>query len=389
MLIDNMDLVCFSHLRWNFVFQRPQHLLSRFAKKMRVFYIEEPMFGKDSNSLDVTYPGENICIIVPQFTHGLSYEERIAIEQNLISEFLAEHKVEQYITWYYSPMFVPIGKFLSPRFVVYDCMDELSAFKFAPKDLKENEEELFRISDIVFTGGNSLYEAKKDRHANIHAFPSSIEKEHFGRARTISEDPADQKDIPFPRFGFYGVVDERMDLDLISKVAAAKPDWHFVIIGPVVKIDPNSLPRSENIHFIGGKSYQELPTYLAGWDVALIPFALNESTRFISPTKTPEYLSAGKPVISSSIHDVVNPYGNEKLVHIADTPEQFIQAGESELGRVDKSEWLSHVDFFLLENSWDNTWNRMWELMNDTLLNKTEQKKNFNQISKEYICLTI
>ena len=375
MLVDTMDLVCFSHRRWNFVFQRPQHLLTRFAKKMRVFYIEEPMFGKNSNSLDVSYPGENICIIVPQLTNGLSSEESINIQQTLLAEFLAAHNIEQYITWYYSPMFLPIGRSLQPRFIVYDCMDELSAFKFAPKGLKENEEELFRTADIVFTGGNSLYEAKKDRHANIHAFPSSIEKEHFASARTITDAPADQKDIPFPRFGFYGVVDERMDLDLISKVAAAKPEWHFVIIGPVVKIDPNSLPRLENIHFIGGKSYQELPTYLAGWDVAMIPFALNESTRFISPTKTPEYLSAGKPVISSSIHDVVHPYGTESLVHIADTPEQFIEAAENELLKADKSEWLSKVDLFLLENSWDNTWNRMWQLINDTLLNNAELKK--------------
>jgi UDP-galactopyranose mutase len=377
MINDRLDLVCFSHLRWNFVFQRPQHLLSRFAKKMRVFYIEEPMYGKSSNYLHVSNPEENMWIIVPQLINGLSDHEVVSIQQQLLGELFGEHQIDNFIVWYYSPMFLPLGRFLEPTLVVFDCMDELSAFKFAPKELKENEAELFRIADVVFTGGQSLYEAKKDRHSNIHSFPSSIDKEHFASARVISDDPEDQREIPHPRFGFYGVIDERMDIELIRDVATKKSDWHFVIIGPVVKIDPSKLPRLQNIHFIGGKSYKELPTYLAGWDIAIIPFALNESTRFISPTKTPEYLSAGKPVISSSIRDVVDPYGKEHLVHIADDAEAFINAGETELSATDKTEWLSQVDLFLKENSWDNTWNHMWQLINEALSNKAELKKIF------------
>ncbi|MEO5996248.1 MAG: glycosyltransferase [Chitinophagaceae bacterium] len=261
-------------------------------------------------------------------------------------------------------------------------MDELSAFKFAPASLKENEEKLFKNADLVFTGGHSLFEAKKHRHSQIYPFPSSIDKEHFTKARLDMHEPEDQRLIPHPRIGFYGVIDERMDTDLIAKVAREKPEWHFVMIGPVVKIDNNSLPRLSNIHYLGGKSYSELPEYLAGWDIAIIPFALNESTKFISPTKTPEYLAAGKPVISSSIRDVVKPYGENKLVHIADTPEDFISAAEKELKIKDQKPWLTAVDAFLGENSWDHTWNEMMNLIINVLEEK-KQKKKFNNLNRK------
>jgi UDP-galactopyranose mutase len=264
-------------------------------------------------------------------------------------------------------------------------MDELSAFKFAPAKLQENEEQLFEKADLVFTGGHSLYEAKKHRHRHIYAFPSSIDKEHFQKARSISTDPQDQVAISHPRIGFYGVIDERMDLDLIEKVASAQPEWQFVLIGPVVKIDSAVLPKRKNIHYLGNKSYLELPSYLSGWDISMIPFALNESTRFISPTKTPEYLSAGKPVISSSIQDVVRPYGDKKLVNIADTPEDFIKAVKKELAITNRKKWLSEVDAFLEENSWDITWNKMMELISKKLADKAQDKKKFNLNLKEDI----
>ena len=212
----------------------------------------------------------------------------------------------------------------SNRFI-YDCMDELSAFKGADSQLPSLEKELFRCVDLVFTGGQSLYEAKCNQHGAVHAFPSSIDASHFGKARTAVPDPEDQSSIPHPRLGFFGVIDERFDSELLDQVAAKRPDWNFVMIGPVVKIDPDSLPKHTNIHYLGAKKYDELPDYLAGWDIALLLFARNESTRFISPTKTPEYLAAGKPVISTSIRDVVRPYGELKLVEIADTPDEFIR----------------------------------------------------------------
>ena len=216
---------------------------------------------------------------------------------------------------------------------------------------------------------------KKNQHHNIYPFPSSIDKLHFGKARTIRRPPADQKNIPSPRFGFFGVIDERFDIDLIAEVAKQKPDWQFVMLGPVVKIDPAILPRFSNIHYLGGKKYEELPQYISSWDIALVPFAMNESTKFISPTKTPEYLAAGKPVISTPIRDVVRPYGDNKLVHIVNNAEEFIAAAEKELKKRSKQTWLKKVDEFLQDNSWDRTWSRMVKNIETTLVNIKANEK--------------
>ncbi|HZH78693.1 MAG TPA: glycosyltransferase family 1 protein [Archangium sp.] len=356
------DLVCLSHLRWNFVFQRPQHLLSRFAKERRVFFFEEPVFGKGRARLQVTRSPEGVWVAVPHLPEGMDERSVLDAQQALLDELLLRHAVKQYVTWYYTPMAMGFTRHLKPSAVVYDCMDELSAFRGAPPALLQREVELLQRADVVFTGGQSLYEAKKDRHPNVHAFPSSVDVAHFATARHPLPEPADQASIPHPRLGFFGVVDERMDLELLAAVADARPDWQLVILGPVVKIDPASLPRRPNLHFLGGKLYTELPTYLASWDVALMPFARNESTRFISPTKTPEYLAAGKPVVSTSIRDVVRPYGDLGLVRIADAPEDFVRACEAALTE-DRSTWLPRVDAHLASMSWDSTWAGMKGLL--------------------------
>lgn len=356
--LHNIDLVCFSHLRWGFVYQRPQHLLSRFAKHTRVFFFEEPIMHDGADKLVVSNESKNLYVVIPHLQNNLN-ECSIERQKKLINHLFTSMKINQFFSWYYTPMALPFTEHLTPEFVVFDCMDELSAFKFAPAELKSREMQLLEKADVVFTGGHSIYEAKKDQHPNIHPFPSSIDKTHFGKAREIAKDPADQKNIPHPRFGFAGVIDERLDIDLVAQVAKAKPDWHFVMIGPVVKIDPASLPQLPNIHYLGGKDYKELPKYIAGWDVAMIPFAMNESTKFISPTKTPEYLAGGKPVISTPIKDVVRPYGDNNLVHIAANAEEFISCGEKELKKKSRKTWLSKVDNFLAGNSWDRTWSQM------------------------------
>jgi len=361
------DLVCFSHLRWDFVHQRPQHLLSRAAKDRRVFYVEEPRFDDGSMRLDITERDSRVKVVVPFLPSGL--QSPIATEaalQQMIDQLLVAETISEFVAWYYTPMALEYTRHLRPLSIVYDCMDELTAFKDAPADLKRLEAELFSKADLVFTGGQSLYESKKAFHHSVHAFPSSIDRDHFAQARKPNpvNEPADQRDIPHPRLGFFGVIDERFDVALLREVATAKPEWNFVIIGPVVKIDPEVLPQLSNIHYIGAKAYRDLPAYIAGWDVALLLFARNESTRFISPTKTPEYLAAGKPVISTSIRDVVRPYGENNLVAIADTREEFITAVERALNGV-TDDWLSRVDEHLSANSWDLTWKRMTRLVDE------------------------
>jgi UDP-galactopyranose mutase len=369
------DLVCLSHLRWDFVYQRPQHLLSRCARDRRVFFCEEPIWleGADAGQpprLDVSRRDDGVYVVQPRLPGGLSFADSERMQQDLLDELFTTHAIRRYVCWYYSPMPLGFTRHLRPVATVYDCMDELSAFAGAPPLLREREQELFERADLVFTGGQSLYEAKRDQHHSVHAFPSSIDVAHFGRGRQVvpdAEGPQDQAGVGHPRLGYFGVIDERMDLELVAGVADARPDWHIVMIGPVVKIDPATLPQRANIHWLGGKDYKALPAYIAGWDVALMPFARNESTRFISPTKTPEYLAAGKPVVSTSIRDVVRPYGTQGLVSIADTVADFVAAGERELQRgrdaAERAKWLHEVDAFLTGNSWDSTWERMQRLI--------------------------
>ncbi|MEO5501185.1 MAG: glycosyltransferase [Ginsengibacter sp.] len=374
-----MDLICFCHIRWNFVYQRPQHLLNRFAIYNRVFIIEEPQYDQVENKLEINREQENIDLWVVKLSVKGQPDHVSSIEviKSLLEQLIVEKNIKKYLLWYYSPMALQYSERLKPSLIIYDCMDELSAFKFAPPELKDLESILLSKADIVFTGGHSLYEAKKHLHHNIHPFPSSIDKNHFGRARVNKEDPADQKQIPHPRFGFYGVIDERFNINLLEDLSTQKPDWHFVLLGPVVKIDPNLLPQKQNIHYLGSKTYDELPLYLAGWDIATLPFALNESTKYISPTKTPEYLSGGKPVISTSITDVVTPYGVKGLVKIADTAEEFIAAAEEIFNSTNTQEWLRKTDVFLAGNSWNETWHHM-----NNLIDKALEKKNLKNIKK-------
>ena len=237
--------------------------------------------------------------------------------------------------WYYTPMALAFSAHVTAGVTVYDCMDELSAFRGAPPELVEREVELMCRANLVFTGGYSLYEAKQGRHDNIHPFPSSVEREHFKQARSGLDQPPVQAAVTGPRLGFYGVIDERMDLELLATVADTRPDWSLVLVGPVVKIAEQDLPRRANIHYMGQQSYDDLPAFLSGWDVALMPFAINESTRFISPTKTPEYLAAGRPVVSTPIRDVVRHYGELEGVKIAETAEAFIAGDAANIGQRD------------------------------------------------------
>jgi glycosyltransferase involved in cell wall biosynthesis len=375
----NHDIICFSHLRWNFVYQRPQHLLSRFAKENRVFFFEEPVFDcmeKPFYSIKEDMP--NLFVVVPHLIPGQAESEIVLAQKTMVDILIEDMNIEQYKIWYYSPMALAFSDHLETDLVVFDCMDELSAFKFAPPALLENENKLLKKADLVFTGGHSLYEAKKNRHPNIHTMQSAIDKEHFYPARSRMADPADQARIPFPRLGFYGVIDERFDLALVEKMASLKPAWQFIFIGPVVKIDPGQLPVNKNIHYLGGKNYRELPAYISNWDICIMPFAINESTRYISPTKTPEFLAAGKPVISSAITDVVNPYGINNLVHIKETAEGFIESAAKELAKVNRTVWPGQVDHFLSDISWDKTFRKMKSLMEDTIKKKkiSEPSKN-------------
>jgi UDP-galactopyranose mutase len=335
----------------------------------RVFFIEEPVFHQQPDDYEEARPTPTVWVITPRLDSNngqVPAEERV---RGVVDEVLSSFHVSDYLCWYYSPMALKVSDHLRPLATIYDCMDELSAFKFAPAELRDLERKLMAKSDLVFTGGNKLFEAKKKFHQNMYAFPSSIDKTHFSRARRTLEEPEDQLWIPRPRLGFFGVLDERLDIGLLDELAASRPEWSIILVGPVVKIDPMTLPQRPNIYYLGAKTYNELPSYLAGWDIAIMPFAINESTEFISPTKTPEYLSGGKPVISTPISDVVSDYGNHGLVSIAANAGEFVIAAEQILRTPDRTNWLERVDQRLAHNSWDITWEQMSALI-DSVINK-------------------
>ncbi len=357
-------LVCLSHLRWDFVFQRPQHLMTRFARERRVFFFEEPIYDSETPRLDIERRLQGVWVVVPHLAPGMSEAAAKVALEKMVKQLVEHRGIENFVLWFYTPMAVAFTRHLRPAVVVYDCMDELSLFRGAPALLSRREAELFRMADIVLTGGASLYAAKRAQHPNVHFFPSSIDAAHFAQARRVVQDPPDQAVIPHPRLGYFGVIDERMDVDLIRGLAEARPDWHLVMVGPVVKIERESLPQTANTHYLGSKDYAQLPAYLAGWDVALIPFAQNEATRYISPTKTPEYLAGGKPVVSTPIRDVVHPYGDKGLVRIAGHVNAFVKEIEDAL-RLERSrdQWLEQVDEFLAQTSWETTWGRIKQLI--------------------------
>ena len=371
------EVLCLSHLRWGFVFQRPNHLMSRCARDRRVFYVEEPHFDADEPRMDVDPVDGGLHVAIPHLPPGTAGDAVDRLLNGLLRQLVKHAAVKRPLLWLYTPMAIRMARGLPTSGMVYDCMDELSHFDGAPAELRQRETELFDAVDLVFTGGHSLYEAKRSRHPRVHAFPSSVDFGHFAKARSPQHDPPDQASIPRPRIGFFGVIDERLDLLLLEAIAAKRPDLHFVLVGPVVKIDRGRLPRRPNLHWLGQKHYSELPAYIAGWDVAFMPFARNDATKFISPTKTLEYLAAGRPVVSTSIRDVVQPYGNENLVRIADEPRAFIAAIDTALAERGTPAGVDHAqarDAMLAQTSWDHTWARMHALVHEALAQRARAR---------------
>lgn len=358
-------LLCLSHLRWDFVFQRPQHLMTRAAADHEVIFLEEPLHQDvAAPHLDCSPRPGGVTVAQPILPHGTTPDAAVAAQRALLDDWLAQRAGRKLVAWFYTPMALAFAGHLHPDVTVYDCMDELSAFRGAPPAMLEMERRLIARADLVFTGGRSLYEAKRNRHARVHCFPSSIDTAHFGQARLGPAEPEAMRGLKHPRLGFFGVIDERMDLDLVAKLAALRPNWSFIMVGPVVKIEEAALPRAANIHWLGGRGYADLPAHLAHWDIGFMPFALNDSTRFISPTKTPEFLAAGLPVVSTPVLDVVRDYADAGLVEIAEDAAAMAAKAEMMLAR-DRGPWLARVDAQLARNSWDITWARMAGLIGD------------------------
>ncbi|WP_237709112.1 NAD(P)-binding protein [Sphingomonas elodea] len=336
--------------------------MTRFARNMDVLFWEEPIEDDSPTPwLELRDEGAGVTVAVPHLAAALVGEARAEVLRALLDAHVGDVP-ERLVRWYYTPMMLPFSRHLDAACTVYDCMDEPKNFRFTPPELMPLEQGLFGLADLVFTGGYSLYEAKRASHASVHPLPSSVDSAHFAQGRRLVQDAADQTGLPRPRLGFYGVIDERMDLELIAALADAR----VVMVGPVVKIDPAELPQRPNIAWLGPKGYTELPLYAGGWDAALMPFAINEATRFISPTKTSEYLAAGLPVVSTPIVDVIRHYGEVAGVFVADGTEAFVDACDRALAlalRGQGEAWRSEADALLAEQSWDQVAARMLGLI--------------------------
>jgi len=351
------DMVVFCHLRWEFVYQRPQHLISRFAKNFKILFIEEPI-GRDGSgeSGKLTIINENLHVLQPK----VNVIDEIA---DILPEYILNKSVE--IGWFYSAAFVPLLDAFDFESIVYDCMDELTLFKGAPAELLVQEKFLIANAHIVFTGGKSLYESKKTMHGNVFCFPSSVDREHFEKALNGIAIPEDVASLTKPIAGYYGVIDERIDMKLLEETAKMNPDVDFVMVGPLAKITDADLPKPGNIHYPGMRSYEELPHYLKAFSVAIMPFAMNDATKFISPTKTLEYISAGKPIISTPVKDVVRDYSH--CVSIVETAEEFSTALRKILSETEPNlPRRANYCRILERTSWDNTAEKMNLLITKT-----------------------
>lgn len=393
------DLVCVSHMWWDWVWQRPQHLIGRMAHHARVLWVEEPHLeiGPPGDTFEVMHVQPNLDVARLMLrSDAATFWERLdetatrqhaplvtrspqvrdasylftspmqARLENEVRRYVAQWRQHPLVLWLYTPLAVPFIDLLQPDLVVYDVMDELSAFKYAPPDLKEKEQRVFERADLVFTGGPSLYESRKDRHPSVYLFPSGVEQQHFAQAlRPDLALPPSVRALEHPIIGFYGVIDERIDLPLLAEVARLRPDWRWVMVGPVFKIKEEHLPQAPNIHYLGKQEYKDLPAFLRAFDVAMMPFALNESTRFISPTKTLEYMAAHKPIVSTPVHDVQALYGD--VVRIAADATQFVQAIEAALHEDEgaRAQRREAETTLLAQYEWDAIADRMRQLIEE------------------------
>lgn len=376
-MISDFDIVVFSHLRWRWVYQRPQQLLTRLAKDHRVWYIEEPVSeDTDRRWLEIEDVADNVSVVRPHLRAEYPFYtgEQLPKLTELLQGFISERGLEGAALWLYTPMALPVAQRLQPLAVAYDCMDALAMFRFAPPEMAAREAELLQWADVVFAGGPSLYKAHEGRHPNLHCFPSSIDQAHFRRARTSDlAEPAAQAPIPRPRLGYFGVIDERLDYDLLAALAEDRPEWQMVMVGPFAKVNPDDLPHPPNLHYLGQQPYEDLPAYIGGWEVALMPFAVNEATRFISPTKTLEYMAAGRAIVSSPIADVREPYGH--IVYVAGDAQAFAAACERALAEppAERRRRQALADGVLAGTSWDDTASRMHALLDEAVRRRSLQ----------------
>jgi hypothetical protein len=328
------SLIVLSHVRWGAVWQRPQHLLTRLAGHFDVHVVEEPVFADSEPALMSATHQNGVEVLTPrtkEFASGW-HDSQLNAVRPLLADFMLSRGLKEPLVWLTTPMALPLVADLEPRAVVYDCMEDLASASSVPPELAAREQALMALADVVLAGGPSLHAAREGLHPNLHCVPNAVDAAHFAPGNLDGDDVESavatelHRGMPHPRLGFFGTIDERLDLALVAAIADARPDWQIVMVGPVVTIAPASLPQRPNIRWVGPQRHEALPHLMSHWDVCLLPLALDETTRFASPANTLEYLAGGKPVVGTPVRDVVSLYG--AVVHIAEDSAQFVAAIE-------------------------------------------------------------
>lgn len=373
-------LIVFSHLRWHFIYQRPQHLLTRLAQRYRVIYVEEPVKDPGQPRFERTTVAPQVELLKPLTPLEASgfHDDQLSVLKPMLDEFMHKELIDDYLVWFYTPMALPLLAQMRPRAVVYDCLDDWSALAGAPRQLQQREAALLKLADLVLTSGPSLYEAKREVHPHVLCLPSAVDAHHYAPNNALAhtclvkEARALQAHIPHPRLGFFGVIDERLNCALLRALARANPAWHIVMVGPVVSKDAASLPQEPNIHWIGPQRHELLPQIMTGWDICILPLAVNEATRYTSPSKVLEYMAAEKPIVSTPLSDVVSMYGD--VVEVAADTADFIAACECVLNesRQRRAQRMSDMLTSVSRFSWEQSVSAILAELDEQLAHKAQ-----------------
>lgn len=353
-------IIVFSHLRWGTVFDRPQQIMTRLAHNYKIIYVEEPVCTGDVY-IAATQVAPNVKVLVPHTVeNGLGFNDaQMAVIGPMLKSWLIYHAdVEDgYGFWFYTPQALPLKDAFGPEFLVFDIMDE---FIPSPSIVKDRETELIRIADIVIAEGPSLTRANIEARPDILSLPSGVDAVHYSPTRVSEAEAAARKvdslqhHIPHPRLGYFGTINDRIDIDLITEITSTDPRWHVVMVGPFEGLDPSDIPQRQNLHWLGAQPYSLLPKMVHGWDVCLIPFNVDDSTVLCSPTKTLEYLAAEKPVVSTGVPDVVELYGN--VVTVGTDHDAFIEGIKTALAETDqeKADRISAARLVIDASNWND-----------------------------------
>jgi glycosyltransferase involved in cell wall biosynthesis len=356
--VSSLPIIAVCHLSWSWVWQRPQQFLSRLARTHPVLFVET--YCSDVPQTDVRlstpegHPNVTVCqmhLPANRWSDGryIDRERRRALQRTLAQELPGQF--DDAILWFNDPMAVTaFAGHLDESLIVYDCMDELSQFKGAPPTLLEREQELLEVADVVFCGGRKMRDRRLRVNPNSHFYGTGVDCRHFGAALTPGLAIAPEiAELDGPVLGYFGVIDERIDYELLAALADADPHWHVVMVGPVTKVDPATFPQRPNLHWLGGRPYAELPALTKGFAVALMPFARNAATEYINPTKALEYMAAGRPVVSTALDEVKSNFGN--VARVARTPAEFIACCRREVAAPSRTRIARG-----LRLAADNTW---------------------------------